>query len=39
MRITPTVSWSFNLEGQPFSHDREVTVRRTVHPTDDGEIA
>ncbi|MEO3810962.1 PPOX class F420-dependent oxidoreductase [Sphaerisporangium sp. B11E5] len=31
MRITPTVSWSFNLEGLPFGHDREVKVRRTVH--------
>ena len=31
MRITPAVSWSFNLDGQPFTHDREVTVRRTVH--------
>jgi pyridoxamine 5'-phosphate oxidase family protein len=31
MRITPTISWSFNLEGLPFSHDREVQVRRTVH--------
>ncbi|MFI7129511.1 PPOX class F420-dependent oxidoreductase [Nonomuraea sp. NPDC050153] len=31
MRITPTVSWSFNLEGLPFSHDREVHVQRTVH--------
>jgi pyridoxamine 5'-phosphate oxidase family protein len=31
MRITPTVSWSFNLEGLPFTHDREVNVRRTVH--------
>jgi pyridoxamine 5'-phosphate oxidase family protein len=26
MRITPTISWSFNLEGTPFSHDREVRV-------------
>jgi pyridoxamine 5'-phosphate oxidase family protein len=31
MRITPTISWSFNLEGLPFSHDRAVDVRRTVH--------
>lgn len=31
MRITPTLSWSWNLEGLPFSHDREVAVRRTVH--------
>lgn len=33
MRITPAVSWSFNLDGQPFTHDREVTSRRTVHQT------
>ena len=32
MRITPTVSWSFNLEGTPFDHDREIHVHRTVHP-------
>ena len=31
MRITPALSWSFNLEGRPFSHDREVVVQRTVH--------
>ena len=31
LRITPTVSWSFNLDGRPFTHDREVHVRRTVH--------
>jgi pyridoxamine 5'-phosphate oxidase family protein len=31
MRITPTMSWSFNLEGLPFTHDREVKVRRTAH--------
>jgi pyridoxamine 5'-phosphate oxidase family protein len=33
MRITPTISWSFNLEGTPFTHDREVRVQRTVHQT------
>lgn len=33
LRITPTVSWSFNLDGRPFGHDREIDVRRTVHPT------
>jgi pyridoxamine 5'-phosphate oxidase family protein len=33
MRITPTISWSFNLEGTPFSHDREVRVQRTAHQT------
>ena len=31
MRITPTVSWSFNLDGRSFTHDREVIPRRTVH--------
>ncbi|GAA0977649.1 hypothetical protein GCM10009555_039160 [Acrocarpospora macrocephala] len=31
MRITPDVSWSFNLEGLPFSHDHEIDVRRTAH--------
>jgi pyridoxamine 5'-phosphate oxidase family protein len=31
MRITPTISWSWNLEGRPFTHDREVVVRRKVH--------
>jgi pyridoxamine 5'-phosphate oxidase family protein len=31
MRITPTTSWSWNLEGRPFTHDREVAVHRTVH--------
>ena len=31
MRITPTLSWSFNLEGRPFTHDRQVVVNRTVH--------
>jgi pyridoxamine 5'-phosphate oxidase family protein len=31
MRITPAISWSFNLDGLPFTHDRQITVRRTVH--------
>ena len=31
MRITPTISWSFNLEGRSFTHDRKVVPRRTVH--------
>jgi pyridoxamine 5'-phosphate oxidase family protein len=31
MRITPTISWSWNLAGSPFTHDREVRPRRTVH--------
>lgn len=39
MRITPAVSWSFNLEALPFTHDREVNVRRTVHPTGAGQGA
>ncbi|WP_328389041.1 PPOX class F420-dependent oxidoreductase [Nocardia sp. NBC_00416] len=30
MRITPTVSWSFNLAGLPFT-DRDIQVRRTDH--------
>ncbi|MEV0105893.1 PPOX class F420-dependent oxidoreductase [Nocardia sp. NPDC050799] len=30
MRITPTVSWSFNLAGRAFSPG-DVQVRRTVH--------
>jgi pyridoxamine 5'-phosphate oxidase family protein len=39
MRITPTVSWSFNLNGLPFTHDREVDVRRTVHEAATGSRA
>src|SRR5918995_747904 len=31
LRVTPTISWSFNLDGAPFTHDRPVSVRRTVH--------
>ena len=31
MRITPVISWSWNLDGRPFTHDRPVVVRRTVH--------
>lgn len=34
LRISPTVSWSFNLEGRPFSHDVKVTTTRTVHSVD-----
>ena len=34
LRITPTVSWSFNLAGQPFRHGAEVQTRRTVHRPD-----
>jgi pyridoxamine 5'-phosphate oxidase family protein len=33
MRIAPTTSWSYNLEGLPFTQDRAVKVRRTVHQT------
>jgi len=31
MKITPTISWSWNLEGSAFTHDREFLPRRTVH--------
>jgi pyridoxamine 5'-phosphate oxidase family protein len=31
MPITPTISWSWNLDGAGFSHDREIVPRRTVH--------
>ena len=31
MRISPTTSWSWNLDGRPFTHDREVVVQRTTH--------
>jgi pyridoxamine 5'-phosphate oxidase family protein len=31
IRITPTISWSWNLEGKPFGHDRQVVVNRTDH--------
>ena len=31
MQITPTISWSFNLDGRSFTHDREVVPRRTLH--------
>ena len=31
MRITPTISWSWNLDGGPFTHDRELVIQRTVH--------
>jgi pyridoxamine 5'-phosphate oxidase family protein len=37
MKITPTLSWSFNLEGQPFTHDRQVVVQRTVHQPPTGQ--
>jgi pyridoxamine 5'-phosphate oxidase family protein len=38
MRITPTMSWSFNLEGLPFTHDREINIRRTVHEHNHGQV-
>jgi pyridoxamine 5'-phosphate oxidase family protein len=32
MRITPTISWSWNLDGRPFGdHASEIGPRRTVH--------
>lgn len=33
MKITPVISWSWNLDGRPFSHDGGTTSgpRRTVH--------
>jgi pyridoxamine 5'-phosphate oxidase family protein len=33
MRITPTISWSWNLDGRPFSHDEgnQSGPTRTVH--------
>jgi pyridoxamine 5'-phosphate oxidase family protein len=31
MRITPSVSWSWNLDADSFDHDREVVPRREVH--------
>jgi pyridoxamine 5'-phosphate oxidase family protein len=31
MRITPTVSWSWNLEGRPATHNQKVIYRRAVH--------
>jgi pyridoxamine 5'-phosphate oxidase family protein len=31
LRITPTMSWSFNLEGRPLTRDDKVTMTRTVH--------
>jgi pyridoxamine 5'-phosphate oxidase family protein len=34
MKITPTISWSWNLAGRPFSHgndENQSATRRTVH--------
>lgn len=36
LRITPTTSWSFNLEGKPFTYDDKVSTTRTVHTPADG---
>lgn len=33
LRIRPTTSWSFNLEGKPFTYDDTVTTTRTEHET------
>jgi pyridoxamine 5'-phosphate oxidase family protein len=33
LRITPTVSWSWNLDGHSTTHDRPVVYRRAVHET------
>ena len=33
LQITPSLSWSFNLDGRSFTHDRKVVPRRTVHHT------
>ena len=31
MRITPTVSWSWNLEAHPTTHDQKTVYRRATH--------
>lgn len=34
IRITPTTSWSWNLEGRPFTHETDMSsikLQRTVH--------
>lgn len=31
MRITPTVSWSWTLDGRPITHDQKIVYRRAVH--------
>lgn len=35
LRITPTISWSFNLDGRPIGHNEaeRISPRRTVHRT------
>lgn len=34
MQITPTISWSFNLDGRAFDHGGDFAPHRTVHSTD-----
>jgi pyridoxamine 5'-phosphate oxidase family protein len=31
LRITPTVSWSWNLEGRPATHNQKTVYRRAAH--------
>jgi pyridoxamine 5'-phosphate oxidase family protein len=31
MRITPTVSWSWNLDGRPVTHEQLIVYRRAAH--------
>jgi pyridoxamine 5'-phosphate oxidase family protein len=31
LRITPAISWSWNLEGHPTTHNQKVVYRRAVH--------
>lgn len=31
LRITPTTSWSWHLDGHPISHDDSFAPHRTVH--------
>ena len=31
LKITPVVSWSFNLDGRPLAESRGTGLRRTVH--------
>jgi pyridoxamine 5'-phosphate oxidase family protein len=31
LRIKPTVSWSWNLDGRPTTHNQKVICRRAVH--------
>jgi pyridoxamine 5'-phosphate oxidase family protein len=34
MQITPSISWSWNLEGLPMAQGRRLAVTRTVHRPD-----